>query len=457
MLSSSPHISILFQLVGGTIGLSIWAIVCRGSRELAHTWANIGASDDGDGGGGGDDSCDSGDPYDGGDGGPGLGGHDNRCFEQRYARSTSRKLQIEDCSTECSRGELKLAFQAIKSRELDLLGAESKLNICANEAQSSDGIKSIFPCVLKQALDILPTIPLASKVVSCILRNRPCYGDLSNKPGLLNLLIQSGRFQSMLRLILLVYGGRLSGVPASIYTNGTDLLNRTQLENFGTGIVDGLSDTSEQGRAFSPSELNQLLNVGFDLPNEADIRYFADTWNRSLLLWDEDVISSNDLPENYSYGFFDLSAAASLIEEFQEDRLAVRNEGFSGFSDAFLKAVEGQQFEEARILAGICANVRIRISQELTMTRVGFEAQLEISNDLSSPLEGLSVSLRVNPFLNYSEDATDVFVIGAPDLYKISSIEGNGTLAGRTKGLVTWLMLPLTEAAPQFDTRYDGQ
>jgi hypothetical protein len=52
--------------------------------------------------------------------------------------------------------------------------------------------------------------------------------------------------------------------------------------------------------------------------------------------------------------------------------------------------VEGQQFEESRKLAGVCATVRVRIEQEMTLTRIGFEARLEVSNDGDSNLENVT-------------------------------------------------------------------
>ena len=119
-----------------------------------------------------------------------------------------------------------------------------------------------------------------------------------------------------------------------------------------------------------------------------------------------------------------------------------------------MKGVEGQQFEEARILAGVCANVRLQIRQELTLTRIGFEAQLEVSNAGASPLEDFSVTLRINQFSDFENDSTDLFVVGSPELDGITSIDGNGTLSANSDGSVRWLMIPLTEAAPQFDTIY---
>lgn len=97
----------------------------------------------------------------------------------------------------------------------------------------------------------------------------------------------------------------------------------------------------------------------------------------------------------------------------------------------------------------------MKIEQELTLTRIGFEARLEISNDGPVPLTDLSVTLRVNPFNNFTEDSTELFVFGDPQLDEVTSVDGEGVLPAATTGRVVWLILPLTEAAPQFDTKYD--
>ncbi len=86
----------------------------------------------------------------------------------------------------------------------------------------------------------------------------------------------------------------------------------------------------------------------------------------------------------------------------------IRSEHYGGFADAWLTAVEGQQYKELQKLAGVCTAVRIRIEQELTLTRIGFEAHLEISNGGDSNLENVTVSLKVLPFGNFSEDATSL-------------------------------------------------
>ncbi len=66
----------------------------------------------------------------------------------------------------------------------------------------------------------------------------------------------------------------------------------------------------------------------------------------------------------------------------------------------------------------------------------------------------LTISLKVLPFGNPSEDATSLFIFDEAVLTEVTSL-GGGVISAGTNTKVTWLILPLTEAAPMFDRKYD--
>ncbi|GAX13552.1 hypothetical protein FisN_27Lu056 [Fistulifera solaris] len=143
------------------------------------------------------------------------------------------------------------------------------------------------------------------------------------------------------------------------------------------------------------------------------------------------------------------------MQKFNQARSKIQQESFSGFSDAWLTAVEAQQFEEAKQRAGVCATVRVQIEKELTLTRTGFEARLEIANGGAFPLVNVSATLKVTLFGNATVESTNLFVIGQPELDGVTTVDGTGKIEPNSNAKATWLMLPLTEAAPIFDTKYD--
>ena len=363
---------------------------------------------------------------------------------------------LEDACPACSDSDLKTVFNEVGERELVFLSVETALDECISNALSDGGIRSLFPCLVKSSVSLVDLMPLLLEVSSCELAKGPCLGDLSTRPGQQNLLIQSARIQSLAEVLLLPFGSVLANATNLLvpYTAESDVA-KDLIQAFDSVLAAALDSNGEEEDMISTEEQNGLNNVGLEAPNQFFIDVFVVLWNRSLGYWQSGIFSSSDLQPDDDPRFLDLDTASTAIQRYQESRSAVRREGFNGLGDAWRSAVEGQQFEKARRLAGVCASVRVKITQELTLTRIGFEARLEITNDGAFPLEDLSVVLRVTPFQNFEVDSTDLFVFSEPSLYQLSAVDGSGVLAAESNGEATWLIIPLTEAAPVFDTLYD--
>ena len=61
---------------------------------------------------------------------------------------------------------------------------------------------------------------------------------------------------------------------------------------------------------------------------------------------------------------------------------------------------------------GVCAKVRVRIVQELVLTREGFNARLEIENGETSALENIRVEIEIRETYGSAEFVNDRFSIG---------------------------------------------
>ena len=354
-----------------------------------------------------------------------------------------RKLSGE-CE-ECSSDDVKVAFDIVRAQEVAFLKSESAVLACGDTAADIDGYRSLYPCILQSILPIANVIPALLRVLSCESAREQCYGDLTQLPGQFNLIIQNQRFENFLELALVPFGGNLS-LPVD--TPG--LVDDVKAHDFNSKLNSALAETSESQEAISKSELTMLEGIDLSLPAIIDLKRFSELWNRSLLSWEQ-----GNFVSNASNPIFDVQRTTELFSQVRSNFASILREGFSSFSEAWTTAVEGQQFEKARLLAGVCANIRIKIEQEVTLTRIGFQARLEVSNDGTAPLEDFSVSLRINPFNRFDEDKTDLFVFGDPELLFVTSVNGNGRIEGSTDASISWLILPLTEAAPEFDTRYD--
>ena len=102
---------------------------------------------------------------------------------------------------------------------------------------------------------------------------------------------------------------------------------------------------------------------------------------------------------------------------------------------------------------GVCARVKIKISQDVAITRTAFRATLEITNSPENvPLQNFSVTLDIRDSNNNS--ANDLFGITAPMLTNVSDVSGGGTVGTGVTATAVWTIIPTRDAAPDTDTKY---
>jgi len=102
---------------------------------------------------------------------------------------------------------------------------------------------------------------------------------------------------------------------------------------------------------------------------------------------------------------------------------------------------------------GICVRVRIRIEQEVALTRSAFQATLEISNAPEGVvLENLQVTLDIRNL--EQEPSNDLFGILGPEVTGTSDVDGTGFIDPGTSATAQWTIIPTRDAAPVTPTRY---
>ncbi len=84
--------------------------------------------------------------------------------------------------------------------------------------------------------------------------------------------------------------------------------------------------------------------------------------------------------------------------------------------------------------------VKIEIKQKATLEREGFDARLELTNGISSPLVGLTISPRVTD--EYGFDVTERFYIVPPVLENISALDGSDQLGAFATLNAKWILIP---------------
>jgi len=102
---------------------------------------------------------------------------------------------------------------------------------------------------------------------------------------------------------------------------------------------------------------------------------------------------------------------------------------------------------------GVCARVRIKISQDVAITRTAFRATLEVTNSPENvPLQNFNVALDIRDANN--QPANNLFGIAPPVLTNISGVDGSGTVGPGVTATAVWTIIPTRDAAPDVDTKY---
>ena len=104
-----------------------------------------------------------------------------------------------------------------------------------------------------------------------------------------------------------------------------------------------------------------------------------------------------------------------------------------------------QQFQ------GVCAQAKVEILQELTFERIGFEATLEITNNLGGdPITDFSAELYFrdpNDLIDsVPRDVSDRFFVQRPRLTDINAVDGTGLIGPTKTAIIRWFIVPKPDA-----------
>ncbi|KAJ8311800.1 hypothetical protein KUTeg_010655 [Tegillarca granosa] len=204
-----------------------------------------------------------------------------------------------------------------------------------------------------------------------------------------------------------------------------------------------ISDNSEQGVVLTTSEVMQVLATVNKTTNKEIVQKFLHRWNNTASALNNGTLGSADTSKN----IMSKTLLDPKFEKFVSDTEASKKKGYDSIFDFFdhslnaYKANEKLQSKED----GVCAKVRVRIVQELVLTRDAFNAKLEIENGEESDLEDIKVTI----------DIRQTYGSGDPALVGITGVDGSGRLRRSVSGTAEWLIVPYSTAAIKDDTLYD--
>ena len=199
-------------------------------------------------------------------------------------------------------------------------------------------------------------------------------------------------------------------------------------------------------QSVSPQATQQLIELSeFTSVNASVVQSFVDRWNRSVQYWNEGIYTLADLPEGYDPNF--VQKDGTLLQPAEAAcEYAVAN-GFSNFADMYYTSLSDCNDLVREHQTDVCAKVSVQFKQTMAMTREAFEGTLKITNGhTTDPMQNIDVNLTIKDA--YGQDKTDLFQINVVSLDKITEVDGSGTLAAQTEGIVQFLMIPTIEAAP---------
>ena len=213
-----------------------------------------------------------------------------------------------------------------------------------------------------------------------------------------------------------------------------------------------LDDASEAGILISTTELSDIMAA--PPPNgttTAMLTRMIQRLNNTLYGWNNGRLEPAEDFNMASFSIF--QELSETINAYNE--LAV-NKGFSSYIDAYnFASSEINRIDNWEEEAGVCAVVRIRIEQELAVTREAFLARLEIENQESSSLEQIEVEILITDS-GTGQDATHLFAIGNGTLSgSLRDTHRGWHLSSEMTGSVEWFIIPYSEAAPESDHSYD--
>ena len=205
----------------------------------------------------------------------------------------------------------------------------------------------------------------------------------------------------------------------------------------------------------SDAERQELLAL--PLPSRLtsdDVNTLVDRWNRTVDYAGVGILNVGDVPSGQSTDFIALD---TLTTDYAAAAAAIQADSAEGITDPAVGLSQAEGALEQAILApqsaGVCAEVKLQLDQNVAITRTAFKATLQLNDSAQGgPLSGIKVSLKIID--QAGNDQTSLFVISSPTASGFSNVNGTGTLATGGNGTATWTILPTRQAAASGTTQY---
>ncbi|XP_041350126.1 uncharacterized protein LOC121369238 [Gigantopelta aegis] len=237
-----------------------------------------------------------------------------------------------------------------------------------------------------------------------------------------------------------------------------EIFGDTKMLNFGDvtwydGFKLAIAENSAAGSLLSKSEVSSITSP-FNETQRATLHKFLIRWNNTVAAWQNGSLSSM----SSSADVMPYKKLNTQFSQYKQDSKTAKDRGYASIFDQFDNTKQVYDKDEKKKKGGddgVCAKVRVRIVQELVLTRDAFNARLEIENGEDSALEDIRVTINIQATYGDGTAADNLFSIGSPKLSGLTGVDGTGSLGRGVSGSSEWLIIPYSTAAVKDDTLYD--
>ncbi|HQL88324.1 MAG TPA: YDG domain-containing protein [Lentisphaeria bacterium] len=206
----------------------------------------------------------------------------------------------------------------------------------------------------------------------------------------------------------------------------------------------------------SDAQKASLLTVLPEGVEPTDLDAFVARWNRSVAYWETCGMDAfPDYPEGANPNdYLSLKRLFDLSREMARCEEKARLLGYESVEDLYLKVTEYME-SQLRGTSSVCAQVTLKISQTVSLTREAFEGTLTLFNGHENKdMTDVRLQLVVTDALG--KDCTDLFDISElPERFvELTAIDGDGVLGPKKTGSATVRFIPENAAAPVASKTY---
>lgn len=212
------------------------------------------------------------------------------------------------------------------------------------------------------------------------------------------------------------------------------------------GITDYFDFTISKYTSLQKIDIDSVKNLPTAELSTTEMVEMAQRWNETLVARENGVYSPN---QDY-LNIVDDKVISAYVDSIVNFLTYMTLRGFDSPSDMLL-SINREINKPSQ--NGVCASIKLRISQTLTMTREAFDGTLTVSNgNESGSMKGVKIVIEVRD--EEGNLANDLFQINTEKLSGISSIDGNGEISAKSEGTALFRFIPEKGAAPTSPKNY---